>query len=565
MGRRLRQTAHFGLKITEENMLDGHQPQNQQAQTEQAQAQLRAMFESMTQEVPLILFTSPGQNEPLNQATRQVIRAIREMAPKVSLREYDLGHDLALQYDVQSAPTLLFDPEQYNMRWLGAPAGEEAKALVEAIVMMGNRATGISEASLGVLGQIDSPRHVKVFVSLTCPYCPQQAVNAMKAVIERPDLVSLEVIDVQANPDLAEEYSAFSTPQTFANEALIAQGAQPEELFMLSLQKMEQQAVFIPESNAEEVEADIVIVGGGPAGLTAGIYAARSGLNAVVIEKGALGGQIATTPVVENYPGLTQVGGKTLVDIMVSHALEYVKIFPGEEVMEIQPGEPVVVQTSRRRFKAKAVLLATGANHRHLGIPGESTLSGRGVSYCSTCDGPLFKGKKVIIVGGGNSAATEAINLHNVGVEVSLVHRRDTLRAQDHLIKNLSDSNIPVILDTEVKEIRGTEKVKEVELYNNKSGESSTMDIDGVFVAIGYDPAVELAKKVGADLTEDGFIKRDNKHRTNIPGIYSAGDVEGGYKQIVTAAGQGAEAAMSIFEDLVNPYWKKETGQAEVN
>ena len=169
----------------------------------------------------------------------------------------------------------------------------------------------------------------------------------------------------------------------------------------------------------------------------------------------------------------------------------------------------------------------------------------------------------MIIVGGGNSAVTEAINLHNVGVEVTLVHRRDTLRAQDHLIKNLSDSNIPVILDTVVKEIRGTEKVREVELYSNKTGESSTMDIDGVFVAIGYDPAVQLAQKVGAELTEDGFVKRDKKHRTNIPGIYSAGDVEGGYKQIVTAAGQGAEAAMSIFEDLVNPYWKKETGQAK--
>jgi len=546
-------------------MADRYQPQDpaQSAQLEQAQAQLMAMFASMEHEVPLVLFTSPARNEPLNQATRQVIRAIRELAPKVSLREYDLGHDLAAKYGVTSGPTLLFDPDQYSVRWLGAPAGEEAKALVEAIIMMGNRTTHLSEDSLGVLGQIDSPRHVRVFVSLSCPYCPQQAVNALKAAIERPDLISLEIIDIQANPDMAEQYSAFSTPQTFANEALIAQGAQPEELFMLSLQKMEQQTVFIPESDAEEVEADLVIVGGGPAGLTAGIYAARSGLQSVVIEKGALGGQVATTPVVENYPGLTQVGGKTLVDIMVSHALEYVKIFPGEEVLEIEPGDPVQVRTSRRRFRAKAVLLATGAVHRNLGIPGESSLSGRGVSYCSTCDGPLFKGKKVIIVGGGNSAVTEALHLHHVGVDVTLVHRRDSLRAQEHLTKNLHDNNIPVILDTVVKEIRGTEKVKEVELYNNKTGKSTTMPVDGVFVAIGYEPAVALARKLGVELTEDGFIKRDDRHRTTLPGIYSAGDVEGGYKQIVTAAGQGAEAAMSIFEDLVNPYWKREGDQAQ--
>ena len=145
---------------------------------------------------------------------------------------------------------------------------------------------------------------------------------------------------------------------------------------MLSLDKMEQQTVFIPESDAEEVEADLVIVGGGPAGLTAGIYAARSGLKTVVVEKGVLGGQVATTPIVENYPGLKQIGGKTLVDIMVTHALEYVQIFPGEGVVGIEPGNPIIVQTSRRKFKTKAVLMATGATHRNLGVPGESRLVG---------------------------------------------------------------------------------------------------------------------------------------------------------------------------------------------
>jgi thioredoxin-disulfide reductase len=345
----------------------------------------------------------------------------------------------------------------------------------------------------------------------------------------------------------------------------IAQGAQPEELFMLSLQKMEQQTVFIPESDAEEVQTDLVIVGGGPAGLTAGIYAARSGIKAVIVERGALGGQVATTPVVENYPGLNQVGGKTLVDIMVNHALEYVKIFPGEAVMEIRPGDPMEVTTSRRRFITKVVLLATGANHRHLGVPGESRLSGRGVSYCSTCDGPLFKGRKVIIVGGGNSAVTEALNLHHIGVDVTLVHRRNTLRAQEHLAKNVFANDIPVLFDTEVKEIRGEARVQEVVLYNNLTEETSTMAVDGVFVAVGYDPAVELAKKVGIELTPEGFIKRDERHRTNVPGIYTAGDVEGGYKQIVTAAGQGSEAAICIFEDLMNPYWTRQARSGRVD
>lgn len=536
--------------------------QAERAAMQQLQAQLKSIFKNLPYEVPLILFSQPGKNDPFITAARFLIRAVREVTSKVTLREYDLNHPMAKKMNVNRAPTLLFDPERYRIRWLGAPIGEEAKTFVEAVLMAGNRSSGLSQESLKVLKKITSPRAIKVFVSPSCPYCPQQAVNALKAAVEKPDSLSLELIDIQANPDLADQYSAQSVPQTYANEVLVAQGAQTEELFMLSLDKMEQQTVFIPESDAQEVEADLVIIGGGPAGLTAGIYGARSGLRSVVIERGVLGGQVATTPVVENYPGLTQVGGKTLVDLMATHALQYANIFQGEEVMDIRPGDPITVLTSRRRFLAKAVLLATGASYSHLGAPGEPRLSGHGVSYCSTCDGPLFKGRKVIIVGGGNSAVTEALHLHNIGVQVTMVHRRDTLRAQEHLTKNLSLNKIPVLFDTEVKEIRGKDRVEEVLLYNLRTKETKTMKVDGVFIAIGYTPAVELAKKLGIELTPEGYIKRDSRHRTNIPGIYSAGDVEGGYKQIVTATGQGAEAALAIFEDLVNPYWKSKQATA---
>ncbi|KKK54506.1 hypothetical protein LCGC14_3084020, partial [marine sediment metagenome] len=348
---------------------------------------------------------------------------------------------------------------------------------------------------------------------------------------------SLEIVDIQCRPDLADQYSAHSVPMTFADDVLIGQGAQTEEVFVSSLKNLEPQTIFIPESDAEIVETDLLIVGGGPAGLTAGIYAVRAGLNSAVIERSALGGQIATTPIVENYPGFTQVGGKTLVDIMVSHALQYVQIFQGEEVVDIQPGNPIEVMTTRRRFLTKSVLLATGATYKHLGVPGESRLAGRGVSYCSTCDGPLFKGKKVVMVGGGNSAVTEALHLHHIGVSVTLIHRRGSLRAQDFLKKNLKESKIPILWHTEIKEIRGDQRVEEILLFNNDKQKSSALKIDGVFLAIGYLPAVVLAKKIGVELTADGYIKQDSKHRTNIPGIYSAGDVEGGYKQIVTAAG----------------------------
>jgi thioredoxin reductase (NADPH) len=517
--------------------------------------QLKATFEQLPNDIPLLLFTAKGHEDVFTQANRQVIRAFRELSDKITMREYDLDHELAQKYNITNSPTLLIAPERYSIRWIGAPMGEEARTLLETLILVGLGQSRLSDQSLNVVKKIDSPRNIKVFVSPTCPYCPQEAVNAVKAAIEMPGNVSLEIIDIQCAPELAKQYAAQSVPQAFANDVLIGQGAQPEEVFISSLQKLEAQTIFIPDSDAEVVETDLVIIGGGPAGLSAGIYAVRSGLRTAVVEREALGGQVATTPIVENYPGFTSVGGKTLVDIMVSHALQYVQIFQGEAVVDVQTGNPITVLTSRRKFLTKSVLLATGAVHRHLGIPGESRLSGRGVSYCSTCDGPLFKGKKVVMVGGGNSAVTEALHLFHMGVDVTLIHRRDKLRAQEFLAKQLSDNNIPVLWDTEVKEISGEQRVEEIQLRNTKSGETSTFKTDGVFIAIGYTPAVELAEMMGLEINEDGYIQHDGKHRTNVPGIYSAGDVEGGYKQIVTASGQGAEAAMTIFEDMINPYW----------
>ncbi len=528
--------------------------QEEEIQTQEAQREIAKLFGEIKNDIPIFLFAQPGENDVFSDAARQAIRFFRQITDKIVMREFNLDHKLASKWNVKHSPTLVFDPDHYNIHWLGAPLGEEGRIFLEALILIGSQQSNLNEQSLQVIKKIDQPRNIKVFVSATCPYCPQQALNTLKAAVEKPDLISLVIIDIQANPELANKYSAQSVPQTYANDILIAQGAQPEELFMLSLDKMEQQTVFIPEIDEQEVETDLVIIGGGPAGLSAGIYAARSGLKSVVVEKGILGGQVATTPIVENYPGIKQVGGKTLVDIMVTHALEYVQIFPGEEVLDIDPGDPITVHTSRRKFHSRAVLMATGATYRNLKVPGELRLSGHGVSYCSTCDGPIFKGRKAIIVGGGNSAVTEALHMHNIGVDVTLVHRGDDLKAQDVLVKNLIQNNIPILFNTEVQEIKGKHNVEEVLLYNNKTDKISTLAVSAVFIAIGYDPAVSLALKIGLERTGEGFIKHD-QYRTNIPGIYSAGDVSGGYKQIVTAAGHGAEAALTIFEDTINPYW----------
>jgi thioredoxin reductase (NADPH) len=521
----------------------------------EVESNLRIAFDQLSHKVRILLFTEKGRNDVVNQAARDLLRAFEKISKKVELSEFDIEGTEAKKRNVTSSPTLIFEPDRYAIRYLGAPFGEEGRTLVGMIMLLGFRMSNLGPQALKVLSKIDSRRDIKVFVSPTCPYCPEQAVNAVKAAIERPDIISLEIIDIQSNQETAERYSAFSVPQTFANDVLIAHGAQPEELFVLSLQKLEQQTVFIPDAEGELIETDVVIVGGGPAGLATGIYTVRSGLKTALIERGPLGGQIAATPIVENYPGFARVPGKTLVDILVSHALEYVQIFQGEEVLEVKPGAKMEVQTNRRKFLTRAVILATGANYKKLGVPGESHFMGRGVSYCATCDGPLFKGKRVIVVGGGNSAVTEALYLNNINVYTTLVHRRNALRAQEHLAKNIFANNMEVLWDTEVVEIRGKEKVNEVILRNKRTGLIQPLPVDGVFVAIGYEPSVGLAKTLGIELTEDGFIKHDSNHRTNIPGIYSAGDVEGGYKQIVTAMGQGTEAALSVYEDLMHPYW----------
>ena len=229
----------------------------------------------------------------------------------------------------------LIAPDRYGIRWLGAPLGEEARTFLETILMVGSGMSGLSDQSRKVIEKIDSVRQIKVFVSPSCPYCPQQAVNAVKAVIEKPDLISLEIIDIQSQPEIAHQYSAHSVPQAFANDVLIGHGRAVRGSLCPVLESAgAPDPIFIPDSDAQLVETDLLIIGGGPAGLTAGIYAVRSGLKTAIVERNVLGGQVATTPVVENYPGFTQVGGKTLVDILVTHALEYVQIFPGEEVID---------------------------------------------------------------------------------------------------------------------------------------------------------------------------------------------------------------------------------------
>lgn len=300
---------------------------------------------------------------------------------------------------------------------------------------------------------------------------------------------------------------------------------------------------------------ELIIIGGGPAGLAAGIYAIRAGIEAIVIEKAMAGGQILISPVIENYPGEKSIAGMDLAQRMREHAAQYVPIHELEEVLEAKKeGDTFHVKTSKDSYEVPALILATGATHKKLGVPGEAEFAGKGVSYCATCDGFFFKEKDAAVVGGGNTAAIEAIYLQNLGVRTKLIHRRPLLRAEKAYQDDLERLDVEKILESKVVEIKGTDKVESVLIENVDTGEREDVPVEAVFVSIGLIPQNEIAKALGAELRDDGYVKIDGFQRTSVKGMYAAGDIAGGARQIVTSCAQGAQAALASTEVLGKQY-----------
>jgi len=520
---------------------------------------LKEDFLQLKEPVTIFVFTDDEGNKPFTEFSVKLISELSEISDKILPRFEKIRGESAAKYGVSRVPTLLIEPEKYGIRFIGAPAGEEARTLILSLLMASTGMTILSDSAKKRLTDLKDKRNVKVFVSPTCPYCPQQAAIAIATAIEKRGLVTAEVIEIFENKDLATTYDALSVPQTFVEEKLVGLGLQPEEVFIESVITAAPIEIK-PAALGEKMEVDLAIVGAGPAGLTSAIYAARSGLKTVVLEKANIGGQVSITPVVENYPGFTRIAGQTLMDMMAQQAVTYTEIRQGEDVIDVGKANGLFeVTTNRTTYIAKAVLLSTGAESKKLEAPGEKEFQGRGVSYCAACDGYFFKdGKKVIVVGGGNTAATEALYLKNIGVDVTMVHRRDKLRAEQYLQQSLLNNGIPIMWNSVVKEIQGGRLVTGVVIENTTDGSLKTLNVDGVFIAIGYVPNNELAKKIGVDMDEEGYLKVDKGHRTNVKGIYAAGDITGGLKQIATAIGQGAVAAMAIFEDISHPYWTED-------
>ena len=302
---------------------------------------------------------------------------------------------------------------------------------------------------------------------------------------------------------------------------------------------------------------DVVIIGGGPAGLTAAIYTGRANLSTVILEKGLPGGQIAQTEEVENYPGFPEpIPGMELAGRMQQQAEKFGATIEMDEVQAIRHDPtshpyPFTVAGYGGEYRAKSVILATGANPKRLNVPGEEEFWGRGVSTCATCDGFFYRGKKVVVVGGGDAAVEEGLFLTKFADEVTLIHRRDSLRANKVAqARAFANPKMKFIWDTAVEEIRGEDNVNGVRLKNLKTGEVSDMPTDGVFIFIGHIPNTDFVKGAVA-LREDGYVEVTEEIYTSVPMLFAAGDVSDYvYRQLATSVGAGTRAAMTVERSL---------------
>ena len=306
---------------------------------------------------------------------------------------------------------------------------------------------------------------------------------------------------------------------------------------------------------------DVIIIGAGAAGLSAGIYASRSGLKTVIIEEKLSGGTTADAPNVENYPGFSQVTGADLAEKMTNHCKKTgvaIRELEAVTAMDLQ-GQKKMVTTSRTQYEAQAVIIATGSHYREIGAKGEKEFRGKGVSYCGVCDGPLFKGKNVMVVGGGNSAAITTLYLSGLASNVTLVHRREAFRCEEAYLRDIqSKTNVQILWNGEIVEIKGNKVVETVLVHDVKTNETKEIPENAVFVQVGEDPNSQLSQKSGVEIDEHGYIKTDVRQHTSIQGVYAAGDVtDHPVKQVGTAVGQGITAALEAYAHIRRPYYRK--------
>ena len=440
-----------------------------------------------------------------------------------------------------------------GITFAGIPSGHEFTSFVLALLQAGGHPLKLDAEKIEQIKNIQGKFHFETYISLSCHNCPDvvQALNAMSIINSN---ISHVMIDGALFQKEVEDKQIMAVPTIFLNDKPFGQGRMELDEIV---NKIDSSASLKEAEKISKKETyDILIVGGGPAGASAAVYSARKGLRTGIVSE-RFGGQVMDTLGIENFISVKATEGPKLVTALEEHVKEYdVDIMNLQRAKSIQKNDEnalfEVELENGGKLKSKSVIIATGARWRELNVPGEKEFKGKGVAYCPHCDGPLFKGKHVAVIGGGNSGVEAAIDLANIVGHVTLFEFAPELKADDILQKRLySLPNVDVILNAQTLEVLGTDKVNSMIYLDRKTNEKKTIPLEGIFIQIGLLPNTDFVKNT-VDLSKFGEIIIDSHGQSSLPGLFAAGDVTTvPYKQIIIAMGEGAKASLGAFDYLI--------------
>jgi alkyl hydroperoxide reductase subunit F len=505
-------------------------------------AQLKSYLDRATQPIEIVasLDDSKASGEMLS-----LLKDVAESSPLVKLTESRDDNHRKPSFSV-NRPS-----ENHGPRFAGLPMGHEFTSLILALLQIGGYPPKVEQAVLDQIRALDGDFEFEIYVSLTCHNCPDvvQALNLM--AVQNPR-IRTTMIEGGTFQDEVKERQVMAVPTVFLNGTEFGQGRMSLEEI---LAKIDTSGV---EREARKIAAkdpfDVLIVGGGPAGAAAAVYAARKGIRTGVASE-RFGGQVLDTLGIENFISIKETEGPKFAHALEEHVRDYdVDIMNLQRAKALVPGKDLIeVQLeSGASLKARSLIISTGARWRNINVPGEHEFKNKGVAYCPHCDGPLFKGKRVAVIGGGNSGVEAAIDLAGVVGHVTLIEFDTALRADAVLQRKLKSlKNVDVFTNAQTTEITGDQKVNGLVYKDRATGGLKKVELEGVFIQIGLVPNTDWLKGV-VELTKHGEIVVDARGQTSVPGVFAAGDVTTvPFKQIIIAAGDGAKAALGAFDHLI--------------
>jgi alkyl hydroperoxide reductase subunit F len=505
-------------------------------------AQLKTYLQNLQRPVQIVASINDSKKAA---EMRELLVEIADMSDKVTLDDSD--------NNARQPSFRIKQPEGHEqIRFAGIPMGHEFTSLVLALLHVGGHPMKTEPEVIEQIRNLDGEFHFETYISLSCQNCPEvvQALNLMAAINPK---ISHTMIDGALFQDEVNERQIMAVPTVFLNGKQFGQGrtSLPEIIGKLDTGAIKREAQKI----SQKAPFDVLIVGGGPAGASASIYAARKGIRTGIVAE-RFGGQVMDTMAIENFISVKETEGPKLVAALEEHVKEYdVDVMNLQRASKLRKKDQMVEVEleSGATLLSKAVILATGARWRELGVPGEAEYRGHGVAYCPHCDGPLFKGKRVAVIGGGNSGVEAAIDLAGIVGHVTLLEYADQLKADAVLQKKLhSLDNVDIIIGAQTTEVTGADnKVNGLNYKDRATDEIHHVEVAGVFVQIGLLPNTDFLKGT-IELSKYGEIEIDAHGATSIPGVFAAGDVTTiPYKQIIIAMGEGAKASLGAFDYLI--------------